>query len=106
MVIAIFRSRLRSEYEQEYRETAPRMLESARASRGFRSFKTFSSEDGERLSIIEFETHDDLLAWRDDPDHKEVQGLGRERFYSEYHIQICDPIRSYSWEDGVRKEHS
>ena len=81
------------------------MLELARAAPGFRSFKSFRSDDGERVPIIEFQSHDDLVAWRIHPDHSKVQELGRERFYSEYHLQICDPVRSYSYENGVRTEH-
>ena len=58
--------------------------------------------DRERVSIIEFESHEHLLAWRHHPDHSQAQLLGRERFYSEYHPQIWDPVRPYSFSDDTR----
>lgn len=102
MVLAIFRSRLRSEFEEEYRALAPRMLELAQAAPGFVSFKSFAAANRERVSIIEFASHEHLPAWRNHPDHSQAQLLGRKRFYSEYHLQICDPVRSYSLADGPR----
>ena len=52
MGLAIFRSRLRSEFEEEYRAMAPRMLELAQAAPGFGSFKSFAAANRERVSII------------------------------------------------------
>jgi heme-degrading monooxygenase HmoA len=38
-----------------------------------------------------------MLAWRNQPDHREAQELGKKLFYSEYRIQVCQPIRDYSF---------
>ncbi|MGH7954170.1 MAG: hypothetical protein ACREFE_19935 [Limisphaerales bacterium] len=38
-----------------------------------------------------------MRAWRNQPDHMQAQELGRKLFYSEYHIQVCQPIRDYSF---------
>ena len=105
MVIAIFRSRLRPEYVEEYRSVAPKVLELAQSMPGFTSFKTFTSDDGERVSIIEFESLDHLQAWRDHPEHKKAQQLGRDRYYAEYHIQICNLIRAYSFKDEGEQQN-
>ena len=51
-VITIFRSRLREEARSEYETWATRMASLARAMPGFRSIKTFRSDDGERVSIV------------------------------------------------------
>ena len=104
MVVAIFRSRLRPEHVEEYHSLAPKMLELAQSMPGFVSFKSFTSDDGERVSIIEFELLDYLQAWRDHPEHKKAQQLGRERYYAEYHIQICSLVRGYTFKDGERQQ--
>ena len=106
MVIVIFRSRLRPEFIDEYRELAPNILELARSVPGFISFKSFTSDDNERVSIIEFESHQALESWRNHPEHLHAQTLGRERFYAEYHLQVCEPIRAYAFQDGVRTDHT
>ena len=95
MVITIFRSRLRAEHEEEYERWSARMDDIAARMPGFISIKTFIADDGERVSIVEFESEETLRAWREHPDHRQAQELGRTLFYSEYRIQVCLPVRDY-----------
>jgi len=104
VIITIFRSRLRSESIDEYRPLAAEMLRLARSMPGFRSSKSFTADDGERVSIIEFDSLPELEAWRDHPQHKRAQEIGRERFYAEYQLQVCAPVRAYSFDGGRRRE--
>ena len=92
-MLILFRSRLRDENDPEYETLAARMLELARSMPGFVSFKAFSASDGERVSIIEFESEDTLKAWREHPEHRNAQERGRNSLYSEYSLQICRPLR-------------
>ena len=97
MVITIFRSRLRPEHCEEYERYAKRIHDLAVKSPGFISIKTFAAEDGERASIVEFESEETLQAWRNQPDHRKAQELGRTKFYAEYNIQVCHPVRDYGF---------
>ncbi len=97
MIVTIFRSRLREEHKEEYYKTAERMESLAKSMTGFVSFKSFKAPDGERVSIVEFESEETQKAWRDHPEHLEAQRLGREEYYSEYKIQVMDNPRSYSY---------
>lgn len=98
MVVIVFRSRLAPGHDQEYGATAKRMIELASAMPGFISIKTFSAEDGERLSLIEFESEESAAAWRNHPEHEQAQKRGREAFYLAYSIQVCREIRAYGFE--------
>jgi len=98
MVTVIFRSRLREAGGGEYEELAARMLALAESMPGFVAFRSYAAEDGERIAISSFDTLQAAEAWRDHPEHLEAQRLGRERFYSEFHIQVSEEIRSYSFE--------
>jgi heme-degrading monooxygenase HmoA len=93
MVVVVFRSRLRADAPADYPQLAERMLSLARAQPGFRSFKSFRAEDGERLSLIEFESEEAERAWRDHPEHRLAQRRGRAEFYAEYRLQVCEPLR-------------
>jgi heme-degrading monooxygenase HmoA len=104
MVIAIFRSKLRADAGAEYRPLAIRMLKLARSMPGFVSFDSYSAKDGERVSIVEFESEAALEAWRDQPEHQDAQRAGRDRFYSEYRVQVCRPLRDYSFDGEERHE--
>lgn len=97
MVIAIFRSRLRPDNEGEFQELAGRMLALARSMPGFRSYKVYKADDGERCSIIEFESPEQLLAWRNHSEHRAAQERGRERYYQEYSLHVAEPARESSF---------
>jgi heme-degrading monooxygenase HmoA len=93
MVVTVFRSRLRPEAQAEYMQWAPRMSELARKMPGYVSHKVFVAEDGERCTIVEFETEEAQRAWRMHPEHAQAQNKGRQEFYSEYSLQICSLLR-------------
>ncbi|HMD45208.1 MAG TPA: antibiotic biosynthesis monooxygenase [Acidimicrobiales bacterium] len=88
-VVTIFRSRLRPDTAGDYQGLADRMLELASAQPGFVDFAHFSAGDGERVSIITFDSPESHERWRDHPEHREAQRLGRERYYAEYSIRVC-----------------
>jgi heme-degrading monooxygenase HmoA len=100
MVVIVFRSRLRPGVENEIATTGQRMYELASSMPGFISYKDFVAEDGENVSIVEFESLETLAAWRDHAEHKIVQQEGREKFFSAYRIQVCTPVRvsEFVWE--------
>lgn len=93
MVMTVFRSRLRPENEAEFHALADEMMEIAKAMPGFLSYKVYVAEDGERCSVVEFDTPEHLLAWRNLPRHVEAQRIGRERFYAEYSLHVGEPVR-------------
>ena len=88
-VVTIFRSRLRPEAADEYHATAERMVELARVQPGFVDIKTFEADDGERVSLVTFESADAQRAWREHPEHRAAQRRGREAFYATYDITVC-----------------
>lgn len=106
MVVIVFRSRMRQDLPEaplgELGAMAQRMYELASAMPGFVSYKDFVAEDGENVSIVEFESPEALAAWRNHPEHVLAQARGRAEFFAEYHIQVCAPVRDYSfhWKDG------
>jgi heme-degrading monooxygenase HmoA len=97
MVITIFRSRLRAKYADEYVAWAERIHGLAETMPGFVAIKTFTAPDGERVSLVEFATEAAHEAWRSHPEHREAQRLGRERFYAEYRIQVCELRRELTF---------
>lgn len=97
-VVTVFRNRLAPTAGSEYHETAEAMLDLAREMPGFVDFKTFGAEDGERVSLVTFADAASQRAWRDQADHRTAQEAGRDRFYAQYSIQVCDctAVRAFS----------
>ena len=44
---------------------------------GFVDFKSFVADDGERVSIVTFASVETHRAWRDHPEHRAAQHMGR-----------------------------
>jgi heme-degrading monooxygenase HmoA len=93
MIVTVFRSRLLPEAQGEYMPMAKRMSELAKTMPGYIAHKGFVAEDGERLTFVEFESEESLKAWAIHPEHVEAKKLGRQRFFTEYRVQICNVIR-------------
>jgi heme-degrading monooxygenase HmoA len=89
MLITVFRSRLTPGIRDEYDTAAARMNELAQTMPGYVSHKTYYAKDGERCTIVEFEHEEGLWAWRTNSEHRAAQKLAREKYYTEYHIQVC-----------------
>ena len=90
MIVTIFRSRLKGDNAAEYYETAKRMSEIARGMPGYVSHKAFTAEDGERVTVVEFADEASQRAWATEVRHVEAKKRGREAFYLEYKLQVCE----------------
>jgi heme-degrading monooxygenase HmoA len=89
----VFRSRLRDGNADDFSALAEELRQTAETMPGFRSYKVFTADDGERCSLIEFDTPEQLRDWREQPRHREAQQLGRERYYDEYSLQVSESWR-------------
>lgn len=98
MVVIVFRARLKAGInEQEIQSLGARMTEIVATMPGFVSYRDYASADGEVVTVVEFESHETLAAWRAHPAHVEAQRLGREQWFAEYRITVCDAVRDYSF---------
>jgi heme-degrading monooxygenase HmoA len=93
MILTIFRSRLMPGVQDEYLPVAKRMSELAATMPGYVMHKGFVADDGERVTLVAFESAEAQRAWQVHPEHIEAQRNGRGRFYAEYSVQVCDVVR-------------
>jgi heme-degrading monooxygenase HmoA len=101
MIVTVFRSRLMPGLKDEYVALVDRMQQIAKTIPGYISHKGFWSDDGERVTIVEFEHEEGQRAWRMHPEHIEAQRQGRAKYYSEYDIKVCEVKRHNAFQrDG------
>ena len=93
MIVTVFRSRVKPEAQHEYMQWATRMNELAKTMPGYISHKGFVAEDGERVTIVEFESEETQRAWSLNAEHAAAKKKGRQDFYSEYRLQVCSVQR-------------
>ena len=92
MIVTVFRSRLMPGLQDEYVALVDRMQKIACTIPGYISHKGFWAEDGERVTIVEFEHEEGQRAWRTHPEHIEAQKQGRLKYYEMYDIKVANVI--------------
>jgi heme-degrading monooxygenase HmoA len=100
MIVTVFRSRLMPGLREEYVALVDRMVELASAMPGYISHKGFFAEDGERCTIVEFESEEAQRAWRMHPEHRDAQRKGRELYYQDFSLQVCQVMRENRFQRG------
>jgi heme-degrading monooxygenase HmoA len=93
MIVTVFRSRLKPGVLDEYVAMANRMNEIVKTMPGYISDTDFIAEDGERVTVVEFESEEALRAWRRHPEHIMAQEKARAVYFSSYRIQVCELLR-------------
>jgi heme-degrading monooxygenase HmoA len=99
-VVTVFRSRLRPEAVDEYEPRATEMFALAHTMPGLVDVKSFTADDGERVTLVTFADAESQRAWREHPDHRLAQQAGRDRFYAEYSIQVCQCTKVRTFTTG------
>ena len=93
MILTVFRSRINEEAQEEYKSLSPQIVALAKTMPGFVSHKSYVAEDGERLSLVEFEDEKSQQNWARNAEHMAAKERGRAAFYKEYVVQICNVVR-------------
>ena len=96
-IVTVFRNRLRPEAAADYGALSPHILELATAMPGFVDAKTFTADDGERVTIVTFADLASERAWRDHPEHRQAQRAGIDRFYAEYSITVATVFHDHAF---------
>jgi heme-degrading monooxygenase HmoA len=90
MFLVVFRNRKRAGMDAAaYSADADAMERLAQAQPGYRSFKSYTAEDGEVVAISEWDDEASARAWGRLAEHRAVQHKGRQEYYAEYTLFAC-----------------
>ncbi len=94
MYVTIFRNRKRADMDAAaYSADAGRMEALASQVPGFLSIKSFHADDGEVVTISEWESEAAAKEWGRHPEHMAVQAKGRSDYYQSYaSFAVIDPV--------------
>ena len=98
MALIVFRTRMAPDAPESYAARAEEIYGYALKAPGFRSIKDFVAQDGERLALVEFESEAHSRAWGEHPEHRKAQQEGRDLYFSEYSVQVCEVVRESRFE--------
>ena len=96
----MFRSRLRPDNLEEYGATAELMSSLAQQMPGYVEHKAFTSDDGERVTVVTFADRASHENWRTRAEHQVAQRRDREAFYASYSLQVADVTTVHQFPDS------
>lgn len=98
MVIVLIRTRMRPDADPSAYEALNARMEALVATiPGYLGASGYVSDDGDEVAMIRFASQDALRVWREHPEHRAAQALGRSDFYAWYHIEVCEVVRAYEF---------
>src|SRR5579862_5099802 len=107
MIMIVFTTRLRADIDlREYHRWAKRMGELVQLHPGFISRTSWTTPDGEEVTIARFTSEEAMAAWRTHPEHLQVQQLGRSAFYESYRVEVCTTVRAYEFHRESATTHT
>ena len=78
--------------EDMYSLTSERMVELAQQQPGFLGLESVRGEDGIGITVSYWRDRAAIRAWRIDVEHLAAQQIGRQEFYSWYHIRVAEVV--------------
>ena len=91
MYAVIFKATV-AELDDEYTRMAQRLKELAFEKYGCQDFVSVC-EGIEEIAISYWETEQQIQDWKNDPEHRLAQAMGRDKWYRSFSIEICEIIR-------------
>jgi heme-degrading monooxygenase HmoA len=97
--VVIFRSTRKIDDGQLYLEWSEKMEKLVKSIDGYKQHFGFRDADTrEGVTISYFSSLEAISQWKSLADHKTAQQLGRDSFYEEYSVQVCEVLRDYGFQ--------
>ena len=98
MYAVIFHSVRTAHSEELYQEHSAKMENLVKSVKGYISHQSQrDAQTREGVTISCFESLEAIKTWREHPEHKETQELGRTHFYENYEVKVVKVEREYEW---------
>lgn len=105
MQIILFRSKLTEAAGADYDAMNTELESLVRENPGFVRAKSYTAQDGERLTVVWWRDEESLREWRNLARHRDAQNTGRERWYRYYEMEVATVTRTQSFERKAGSDH-
>jgi heme-degrading monooxygenase HmoA len=96
--VVIFRSTRKIDDGQLYSEWSKKMEQLVKSIDGYEHHFGFrDAVNREGVTISYFTSLEAIHQWKNLADHKTAQQLGRDAFYEEYSVQVCEVLKNYGF---------
>jgi len=89
--------------EEAFQEALDTLKEKVKAYDGFLGEEPCKNMEDENIyfTVFYWRDRESMKAWRNDPEHKRVQQLARDKILKWYEIKIAEVEREYQWEQNI-----
>lgn len=94
---AIIFTSIKSEKLDGYSEMAEKILNLAEKQKGFIGFESYANENDGNVSISYWKSIADIKNWKENPEHRIAQRLGKEKWYKYFKLQVCKIEHEYEF---------
>ena len=92
MYAVIFKATV-AKFDAEYFSTAEHLRKLAIEKYGCQDFVS-ATEGKEEIAISYWETLQQIKDWKNDPEHRQAQRKGRNKWYRSFTVEVCEVIRT------------
>lgn len=94
----IFTSQRTDDDSEGYAKMADAMEVLAKQQPGFLRVESSRNQEGQGITVSYWESLEAIQKWRDNTKHTVAQQLGKDKWYSHYHVEICQVMHAYSFQ--------
>lgn len=91
--VVIFKAQINL-LDQNYIETAQYLREKALTQFNCQKFESICENDFE-IALSYWNSLEDIHAWHKDAEHQAAQRIGKQQWYKNFRVEICEITRSY-----------
>lgn len=95
MYLVVFMSKRSDADPAGYAAMSEAMLDLATDQPGFLRIESWRNEEGFGVTLSWWQSEEAIAAWKANAQHQVAQRLGRERWYSDFELQVCKVERRY-----------
>jgi len=94
----IFTSQRTGQDGEDYGKMAEVIDTLAKQQPGFLRVESVRNEEGKGITVSYWESLEAIQAWKANAKHLTAQQLGKEKWYTNYKVEICQVMKDYSFE--------
>ncbi|MEK5332547.1 MULTISPECIES: antibiotic biosynthesis monooxygenase family protein [unclassified Lysinibacillus] len=94
----IFTSQRTNDDNVGYAKMADTIEDLAKQQPGFLRVESTRNHEGHGITVSYWESLEAIRNWKVNAKHAVAQQLGKEKWYSHYHVEICQVMRTYSFQ--------
>ena len=92
MYVVIFKATV-AEFDESYSRMAEQLRKLATTQYGCLDFVALS-ENNKEIALSYWPSLEHIRKWKNDPLHKRAQQMGKDKWYGDFSVQICELIDS------------